>query len=822
MPDEPQIPGGQTDSSNARDAQPASPSSTPPKDKRPGWLFLVGGAIFPLCVVVFELETRMCAADLLDPMPTIWHVLLVAFVPCANFWLWHALRGQHARHLKLLGIANIVAIGVSFLYALVFLPVLPFAVIATMMFGIGLLPMAPLFALIAALRGRFYLQKSSGATRFWRVPGTMLGAVVFLVAVVLIELPITGTRVCMNMALSDHPDTRSTAVRLLRVIGNEDVMLRLCYWRSGRFMDPLSMLTARTAQIEPEKAREVFFRVKGIPYNSILPPDSIRGYGRRALLDAMDFDSDQGGQSVGGRVKGLSLAMSRLDGSIDADAALAYLEWTLEFKNESERAQEARAEIALPPGAVVSRVTLWVNGEEREAAFAGRAKVREAYQRIVTRQRDPLLVTTSGPDRILVQCFPVPPKSGFTKIRIGMTAPLALTDRDLGRLRLPCFASRNFRIDDQLRHLVWVESKTPISSGTGTLLPEQTPQGAHALRGELTEQTLATQGPVIQAGRSADTAKAWAEDPVVSHRVVTQTIEQKPSSPPRGVILVVDGSRSMGGYITQIAEVLSSIPRGISIAAIVASDQPIEISDSGTSGATEDIGAKLRNIAYEGGCDNAPALVRAWKIAAAQPGTAIVWIHGAQPVLIEKPEALRQEWERRRKGPTVYSVETVPGTDRLLKELDGIESVTALPRLGSLKEDLERLFLSWQEGRSTLVLQRQSSEKPQDEGVLQGKHTSGHLVRLWANDEVRRLAASKAKNASEEAVKTAALYQLVTPVSGAVVLETAQQYKQAGLEPTDPAKVPTIPEPETWMLMLVAALVLVWIAYRKRWLWRAS
>ena len=29
-------------------------------------------------------------------------------------------------------------------------------------------------------------------------------------------------------------------------------------------------------------------------------------------------------------------------------------------------------------GAVVSRVTLWINGEERETAFGGRAQVREA------------------------------------------------------------------------------------------------------------------------------------------------------------------------------------------------------------------------------------------------------------------------------------------------------------------------------------------------------------------------------------------------------------------------------------------------------------
>ncbi len=75
----------------------------------------------------------------------------------------------------------------------------------------------------------------------------------------------------------------------------------------------------------------------------------------------------------------------------------------------------------LPPGGVVSRLTLWVDGEEREAAYAGRAKVKKAYKKVVERRRDPVLVTTCGKDRILVQCFPVPSNGGTMKIKVGIT-----------------------------------------------------------------------------------------------------------------------------------------------------------------------------------------------------------------------------------------------------------------------------------------------------------------------------------------------------------------------------------------------------------------
>ena len=80
-----------------------------------------------------------------------------------------------------------------------------------------------------------------------------------------------------------------------------------------------------------------------------------------------------GGETVAGKVKGLSMATSQIDGFCNPDSAWAYFEWTMEFRNDHEsRAREARAQLQLPPGGVVSRLTLWVNGEEREAAFAGR------------------------------------------------------------------------------------------------------------------------------------------------------------------------------------------------------------------------------------------------------------------------------------------------------------------------------------------------------------------------------------------------------------------------------------------------------------------
>ena len=55
--------------------------------------------------------------------------------------------------------------------------------------------------------------------------------------------------------------------------------------------------------------------------------------------------------------------------------------------------------------------------------------------------------------------------------------------------------------------------------------------------------------------------------------------------------------------------------------------------------------------------------------------------------------------------------------------------------------------------------------------------------------------------AESDAMQLAARYQLVTPVSGAVVLETQAQYQQAGLQPVPPESVPTVPEPSATVLL---------------------
>jgi hypothetical protein len=215
-----------------------------------------------------------------------------------------------------------------------------------------------------------------------------------------------------------------------------------------------------------------------------------------------------------------------------------------------------------------------------------------------------------------------------------------------------------------------------------------------------------------------------------------------------------------------------------------------------------------------GGRDNVDALARGWDMAAAHPHGALLWLHGPQPVLLQTAEALRQRWERRPDGPRLYALQTRPGPHRLLEALDGLPGLAVVPRLGTVAADLSTLLAQWQ-GQAkqfTLVRERLLTETLQK--AAHGRETSAHLARLWAYDTVMQLRQSKQQQ--EEALQLALRYQLVTPLTGAVVLETQQQYTEAGLKPVPPGTVPTIPEPEIWMLLIVVAILVGGILYQRR------
>ena len=289
-------------------------------------MLLVFGVLLPLGTVVFEFLTGACAGGLFDPIPTLGHLVLVTLVPLVNLAVWIALyRGDH-RWRTGLGWANGFAIGIASVYALLFLPVTPFAVIGIIVYGFGLVPLAPLFALVCAcvLRRRLCCAAGEKAS----LPGLWRGLALGVAALAVFTLPMIITKVGLQMASSDSPQESLRGIHWLRNWGQNEELLRACYGRVGRG----GQMYSWGKSINPEAARTIYYRVNGQPFNAVPPPKLYAGRVRWNLVEEeFTWDNDQGGDAVAGRVRGLSLVTSRQDGVIYPEAALAYLEWTLEF-----------------------------------------------------------------------------------------------------------------------------------------------------------------------------------------------------------------------------------------------------------------------------------------------------------------------------------------------------------------------------------------------------------------------------------------------------------------------------------------------------------
>ncbi|MFT7515509.1 MAG: hypothetical protein ACI9QL_004742 [Candidatus Omnitrophota bacterium] len=711
-------------------------------------------------------------------------------VPLAHLLMLYRLRNRvkawHPAYAFLSGMSFMV----SGVFALLYLPFTPIAALGLMYFGAGLIPLTPLISVFTGI-GLLRIIKKAGIPRAktWVVSGMATACL----AMAVVQGPQLLTRYGLSLAGSSNNEKAQRGIRFLRQWGNKKAMLHACYWQGGEFDMDWSLWDS----VSTADARTIFYRVTGEPFNRFDAPVEQESLTFRSRSN---WDWDQGREVVGQRVQDLALDASRMDGRLYADAGLGYIEWTMLFKNTGLTQKEARAQIALPEGGMISRLTLWVNGEPREAAFAGKSQVRKAYQEIAIRQRrDPVLVTSSGTDRVLMQCFPVPVE-GEMKIRMGMTFPLHMTEASEGRFRLPRIIEENFEIDQTLEHHVWIESDRDVMVKGRPI--ESSGKPTPRFKAALTTEDLNHPKLAIHAVRNPEVNQVWCEDPFEKGRWITGAISATATSTSNlasNWLVVIDGSKAMRAYQADIYAALQASTNRIT-GIILATDKPQRMS-------LEEFGQV--NFKRNGGEDNLPGLIQAFDASLEEP-VKVLWIHGIQAMRLSDMQPLEQTWGFKPNLAEIYTYGVADGPNVVLRDMEGKLKITHVPSFGDITSDL----LNGLEPGRVLSLQTTSTHTP----PTAGETTNGHLARMWAFGEVNRILTAPGRKWGS-AVTVASTYQLVTAVSGAVVLETDAQYKQNGLDPADPASVPTIPEPETWLLFGLLALGCGGSALRK---WRAQ
>ncbi|MBC7807732.1 MAG: PEP-CTERM sorting domain-containing protein, partial [Akkermansiaceae bacterium] len=430
---------------------------------------------------------------------------------------------------------------------------------------------------------------------------------------------------------------------------------------------------------------------------------------------------------------------------------------------------EARAEILLPPGAVAHHASLWINGVEKPAAFGPQATVRRAYREVaVVQRRDPLLVTMPVPGKLLVQCYPIPAR-GTMKIRLGVTFPLLPDASDRRKLTyaLPAWGGTNFANAGRLADALPV---TDSATGKPPVLPLILPKGV-----------------------------AWSE----------KATARKPVN----LLVALDGSEGMREVFgareqSALREALETLPDGSTVR-YTATNRAVQSEMNGL-------------LHFEAGQDNVPTLRKKVR-SELGANTILLYLHAGTPDSVSDPAPLVGEVKALSQTP-----ESRPRFVSLLLRPDAHDTIG--DRLAMQQNARTNSVALYPNAAGAIQATVESLVRGNDFPTPDTPHPTLNTRRLRANHDALAVWYRYNNFGPEalDAARTAAGLRLVTPLSGAVVLESREDYKKHGLDDgTEDAKRKSnkatksndsvaAPEPGTWLLMGLGLGCWVFVMGNKR------
>ena len=225
---------------------------------------LIAGIIVPAIAITVEASTHICARTFFDPIPSVWHLMLVILMPLGQLHVWYAIRRGTPDRLRLAGFVNAAVIAVSLFYSICYLPFVPVAVL-TVLILVGVLPLSPFLSLIVAITMRQQLRKIAATVPQKNLAlgttGLLIAFGFIFGAIVVIELPATLTRYGLQMdAASSSAETRTRGIRFLRTYGSKDHLLRSCYNQSRGTTDMLGDILSIRNPVSVKEARGSYYR----------------------------------------------------------------------------------------------------------------------------------------------------------------------------------------------------------------------------------------------------------------------------------------------------------------------------------------------------------------------------------------------------------------------------------------------------------------------------------------------------------------------------------------------------------------------------------
>jgi len=721
-----------------------------------GWdgTFVMGsGVLLPLILLsafsVFCVQ-RLTLVFLNHPIETLVEYLLAALTPLITFMVWSSLRKNMISYSVARGIAMGVAVGSSATISAVSmwgaLTMSTSNDSASALLGWMVLPsMLACTAAIYVIR-KIRNTRDFASSRNRVVTLSLIGVAVAIWAFVGAEGKSFYVRLAEVKAASSVPAEQKEGFNQLRLLYPEREMRIEC-------SDPRAAgLAGLFLPLSNNSQRELYFALTGEPFG-------FRDIKNNNLASLSDESLAR--QIVGEHIPGLSMLRSSMNGSVRPDLLLSTVSWTFVFKNENSKMAEARAEIAIPKGAVVNQLTLWNKGEPQEAKFIERKELQDSYKPYLDSGTSIATITDVGQGRMLVSCAGVP-ADGELKLRMSVVIPMKPDSATTAVFALPKFIASNFDLTGE--HRIRLRSPLELSGIPKNLKLSSNAVKEHLITGPLTADNLMGTGLTLTSARSANNLPIVFEDKVAiggnqkstEKNYVVRTVTKTPAARPTQLVVVLDGSKAMEKYRNELASVLKSVPADIPTSVILATnDRDRQIEAMPLTQAISD----LQTEKFDGGQNNLVAMLKAAEVAGEVKGSAVLWVHGPQPESNREIYIMGQ-YEAR---PSFYDFpiqNSYTDTTEFFRNYGEIGPFESVPMSGVLTQDLSRFLSKWKPGSFDYKVSMSTST------TLPKVYQPGEpdVAVLWKKQECNLY---DAKNESGIASQIATLNHLVTPKSAA-------------------------------------------------------
>ena len=299
---------------------------------------------------------------------------------------------------------------------------------------------------------------------------------------------------------------------------------------------------------------------------------------------------------------GTGLQLTSLSAQVVVEDPLAFTELHLAFHNPEDRVREGRFRITLPPGAVISRFAMKIDGRFQEGEVVELQAARQAYEDFLHRRQDPALMETEAGNEFSARVFPIPARA-TKELIVSYSQELARTGEPY---RLPL---RGLPRLGSLRVRAQV-ARAAESGGASNLGGTRARQEVIQLDRDGITPDRDFEVPLAASGRLG----LRHENLVVAR--VRALDEKLPPDPVRGLLVLFDtsASRALGfnDQVARLSALLTSLrgPGGDMPLTVAAFDQTVEIIYSGSArGFGAGAEQKLRQRRALGASDLSKALV---------------------------------------------------------------------------------------------------------------------------------------------------------------------------------------------------------------------